>query len=68
MITYILKHKISSLIFVFEYAIINYDDYGRSEYLITSNIKDFKNAQLKGFEFNIVTPGEFYKLWKSRHE
>jgi len=39
-----------------------------SEYLVTSNIKDFKSAELKGFEFNIITPGEFYKIWKSRHE
>jgi predicted nucleic acid-binding protein len=39
-----------------------------SEYLITSNIKDFKSAELKGFKFKIVTPREFYQLWKSSHE
>lgn len=38
-----------------------------SEYLITSNVKHFKSAELKGFNFNIVTPGEFYNLWESKH-
>jgi len=38
-----------------------------SEYLITSNIKHFKSTELKGFQFNIVTPGEFYNLWESKH-
>ena len=35
-----------------------------SDYLITSNIKDFKKSELKGFKFNVVTPKEFYKLLK----
>ncbi len=39
-----------------------------SEYLVTSNIKDFKSAELKGFNFKIVTPREFYQLWESRHD
>jgi len=39
-----------------------------SEYLVTSNIRDFKNAELKGFKFKIVTPREFYQLWESRHD
>lgn len=38
-----------------------------SEYLITSNVKHFKSAELKGFNFKIVTPGEFYNLWESKH-
>ncbi|NIM17161.1 MAG: putative toxin-antitoxin system toxin component, PIN family [Candidatus Aminicenantes bacterium] len=39
-----------------------------SEYLITSNIKHFKNPELKGFGFKIITPGDFYKLWESKNE
>ena len=35
-----------------------------SEYLITSNVKHFKTSELKGFNFKIITPGDFYKLWK----
>lgn len=38
-----------------------------SEYLITSNVKHFKSAELKGFQFKIVTPGEFFNLWESEH-
>ncbi|HEX9652688.1 MAG TPA: putative toxin-antitoxin system toxin component, PIN family [bacterium] len=30
-----------------------------SEYLITSNVRHFKSAELKGFRFKIVTPREF---------
>ncbi len=39
-----------------------------SDYLITSNVKDFKQSELKGFNFNIITPGEFYKLWETQNE
>lgn len=39
-----------------------------SEYFITSNVRDFKSGELKGFKFKVVTPREFYKLWESRHE
>ncbi len=36
-----------------------------SKYLITSNIKDFKNnAQLKFADFDIVTPADFLKRWR----
>ena len=35
-----------------------------SDYLITSNIKDFRNTELKGFGFKVITPGDFYKLWE----
>lgn len=38
-----------------------------SEYLITSNVKHFKSAELKGNKFKIATPGEFYHLWESKH-
>ncbi len=39
-----------------------------SEYLITSNVRDFKSGELKGFKFQIITPGDFYKLWRQEHE
>ena len=39
-----------------------------SQYLITSNIKDFKQAELKGFSFQIVTPGDFLKIWRENYE
>lgn len=38
-----------------------------AEYLVTSNIKDFKNAQLKFDNFEIVTPAQFYKMWRKYH-
>jgi predicted nucleic acid-binding protein len=33
-----------------------------SEYLVTSNIKDFMHSELKGFSFEIITPKDFYKI------
>ena len=39
-----------------------------SEYLITSNIKDFKNSELGEFAYKLVTPGQFYKLWSALNE
>ena len=39
----------------------------QSDYLITSNIKDFKNAQLKFDQLNIVTPSEFINKWKKQY-
>ncbi len=35
-----------------------------SEYLLTSNVRHFKTSELKGFNFKISTPEDFYKLWK----
>jgi len=32
-----------------------------SDFLITSNIKNFKNSELKGFRFKLITPGDFLK-------
>ena len=32
-----------------------------SQYLITSNVRDFKGDELKGFTFQIITPGDFLK-------
>ncbi len=40
----------------------------KSRYLITSNIRDFKSGELKGFEFKVVTPHEFYQEWESINE
>ena len=39
-----------------------------SEYLITSNIKDFKNSELKNMEYKAVTPGQFYQIWMNQNE
>ncbi len=39
-----------------------------SEYLITSNIKDFKNPELGSFKYKLVTPIQFYKLWGGLNE
>lgn len=39
-----------------------------SNYLITSNIKDFEQSELKGFKFKIITPGEFCKIWEAQNE
>ena len=39
-----------------------------SRYLITSNVKDFKHAELKGFSFQIITPGDFLKIWREKYE
>jgi putative PIN family toxin of toxin-antitoxin system len=32
-----------------------------SDYLVTSNTKDFRKGELKGFGFKVVTPKELYK-------
>ena len=39
-----------------------------SEYLITSNVRHFKSAELKGFRFKIVTPREFLSFMESEYE
>ncbi|MBN1638470.1 MAG: putative toxin-antitoxin system toxin component, PIN family [Ignavibacteriales bacterium] len=39
-----------------------------SQYLITSNVRDFKQAELKGFSFQLVTPGDFLKIWRENYE
>ena len=38
-----------------------------SEYLITSNIRDFNGGELKGFTFEVVTPRDFCLFWKSKN-
>jgi len=39
----------------------------QSDYLITSNIKDFSGAELRFDQLKIVTPGEFVKIWRRLH-
>ncbi len=39
-----------------------------SNYLITSNIRDFKGGELRGFEFKALTPKDFYQMWRKKHE
>lgn len=39
-----------------------------SEYLITSNIRDFKSSELGNFIYKLVTPGQFFKLWRKKNE
>ena len=39
-----------------------------SEYLVTSNIRDFKKGELKGFGFTVVTPKQFYQTWRKNNE
>ncbi len=35
-----------------------------SDYLVTSNIKGYKQVELNGFGFKVVTPKELYKMLK----
>ena len=39
-----------------------------SEFLITGNSRDFKKGELKGFNFNVITPSNFYKVWRTKNE
>ncbi len=39
-----------------------------SQFLITSNIKDFHFGRLRSHPFKVVTPGDFYYLWRCGHE
>ena len=39
----------------------------QSDYLITSNVKDFKDAELKFNQLKIISPGEFVKKWRANH-
>ena len=38
-----------------------------SDYIVTNNIKDFKNAELKFDGLGIITPSEFVKKWRGRY-
>ncbi|NIR50314.1 putative toxin-antitoxin system toxin component, PIN family [candidate division KSB1 bacterium] len=39
----------------------------QSDYLITSNVKDFENAELKFEQSKIITPGKFVKKWRENY-
>jgi len=39
-----------------------------SQFLITSNMKDFHFGRLKSHPFKVITPGDFYYLWRCGHE
>jgi len=39
----------------------------QSDYLITSNIKDFKNAELQFNQLTIITPSDFVKIWRDKN-
>ena len=39
----------------------------QSDYLITSNVKDFSNAELIFDALKIITPAEFVQLWRKHH-
>jgi len=38
----------------------------QSDYLVTSNVKDFDNAELTFDQLRVVTPAEFVKLWRDK--
>ena len=39
-----------------------------SQYLVTSNVKDFTRGELQIYPFTVITPGNFYYLWRQNHE
>jgi putative PIN family toxin of toxin-antitoxin system len=39
-----------------------------SDYVITSNVKHYKISQLKEFGFKVITPQNFYRMWRDKHE
>ncbi len=39
-----------------------------SDYLITSNIRDFNSGDLKGFGYKPLTPKDFYQMWRKNYE
>ena len=39
-----------------------------SDYLVTSNVRDFKNAEWRGVRFETLTPAQFCQQWRSYHE
>lgn len=39
-----------------------------SQYLVTSNIKDFTRGELQIYPFTVITPGDFYYLWRQEYE
>ena len=39
-----------------------------SQFLVTSNVKDFRRSELKSYPFTVITPGDFYHLWRCENE
>ena len=39
-----------------------------SSYLITSNIRDFKQGELEIHPFTVIKPGDFYYFWRCENE
>ena len=39
-----------------------------SDFLVTSNVKDFESGELKFKSFQVITPSEFLKYWRSKNE
>jgi len=39
-----------------------------SNYLVTSNVRDFNRSELKSYPFKVMTPGNFYYLWRNEYE
>jgi putative PIN family toxin of toxin-antitoxin system len=39
----------------------------QSDYLITNNTKDYKNAELKFEGLKILTPSDFVKIWRKKN-
>ncbi|MBU2444091.1 MAG: putative toxin-antitoxin system toxin component, PIN family [Bacteroidetes bacterium] len=39
-----------------------------SDYLVTSNVKDFRRNELIGFNFKVVTPADFFKMLEKKNE
>jgi len=40
----------------------------QSQFLITSNIKDFNQSELRHQSFKVVTPQQFYSHWKNIYD
>jgi putative PIN family toxin of toxin-antitoxin system len=36
----------------------------QSSYIITRNLKDFRNSELKFDSFEVITPSDFIKIWR----
>ena len=39
----------------------------QSDFLITSNIRDFQRAELKFDQLHLITPSEFVKMWREHY-
>lgn len=39
-----------------------------SNFLVTSNVKDFNQNELVHTPFIVITPREFYQLWREKNE